>query len=59
MIAKRQLWEQAQKNGEQDDVPRREQGALLREVRLRQAVRQAKAPVQVPQPVPEEKEDVM
>ena len=59
MIAKRQLWEQAQKKGEQDDVPRREQGALLREVRLRQAVRQAKALVQVPQPVPEEKEDVM
>ena len=31
----------------------------MREVRLRQAVKQAKAPVQAPQPVPEEKEDVM
>ena len=59
VIGKRQLWEQAQKKGEQDDVPKGEQGALLREVRLRQAVRQAKAPVQVPQPVPGEKENVM
>ena len=59
VMAKRQLWEQAQKNGEQDDIPRKEQGALLREVRLRQAVKQAKAPVQAPQPVPEEKEDDM
>ena len=58
-MAKRQLVEQAYKKGEQDDIPRREQGAFLREVRLRQALKQAKAPVQAPQPVPEEKEDIM
>ena len=58
-MAKRQLGEQAYKKGEQDDIPRREQGAFLREVRLRQAVKQAKVPVQVPQPVPDEKEDDM
>ena len=38
-------------------MPRREQGAFLREVRARQAERQAKVPVQAPQPVSEEKED--
>ena len=40
-------------------MPRREQGAFLREVRERQAERQAKVPVQAPQPVSEEKEDDM
>ena len=35
-------------------MPRREQGALLREVRLRQVKKQVKAPVPPPQPVQEE-----
>ena len=52
-MAKRQLCEQAQKNGEQDDIQRREQGAFRREVIGRQAEKQAKAQVQAPQPVPE------
>ena len=58
-IAKRQLYEEARNKGDDVDIPRREQGALLREVRLMQAEKQAKMPVQAPQPVPEEKDDDM
>ena len=58
-MAKRQLEEQAKKDGEQGDTPREEQGSLLREERLRQAVKRAKAPVQATLPVPEEKDDEM
>ena len=58
-LAKRLLREEASHKGENAEMPRREQGAFLREVRLRQAVKQARAPVQAPQPVPEEKDDEM
>ena len=58
-LAKRLLREEASHKGENAEIPRREQGAFLREVRLRQAVKQARAPVQAPQPVPEEKDDEM
>ena len=51
-MAKRHLEEQAQKEAEQGDAPRGEQGPFLREERLRQAVKQAKEPVQAPRPVP-------
>ena len=50
-VAKRRLWEEAQHKGEEAEMPRREQGALLREVRLRQAEKQVKAPVPATQPV--------
>ena len=52
-LAKRLLREEASHKGEDAEMPRREQGAFSREVRLRQAVEQAKVPVQVPRSVPE------
>ena len=58
-MAKRLLREKATHNGEDAEIARREQGAFLREVSGIQAVRQAKVPVQAPQPVSEEKEDDM
>ena len=57
-MAKRRLWEEARHNGEDAEIPRREQGALLLEVRLRQAVKQVKAPVPAPQPVQEEDDEM-
>ena len=54
-LAKRLLREGASRNGEDAEMPRREQGAFRREVMARQAEKQAKAPVPVPQPVSEEK----
>ena len=50
--AKRLLREEASHKGEDAEMQRREQGAFLREVRLRQAVKQARASVKAPQPVP-------
>ena len=44
--------------GEDAEMPRREQGALLREVRLRQAEKQVKTPVPHPQPVHEEGDEM-
>ena len=58
-MAKRHLDEQSKKEGEQGDTARVEPRAPLREERLRQAVKGAKAPVQAPRPVPEEKDDAM
>ena len=59
-VAKRQLWENAQKNGASaEEIQRRQQGAFMREVRGRQVEKQAKAAEQAPQPVPEENEDYM
>ena len=58
-MAKKQLEEQPKTPEEQGDTARVEQGTPLREERLRQAVKRAKAPVQAPRPVPEEKEDAM
>ena len=58
-LAKRLLRDEASHKGEDAEMPRIEQRAFLREVRARQAVRQAKVPVQAPQPVIEEKEDDM
>ena len=57
-VAKRRLLEVAQRKGEEAEMPRREQGALLREVRLRQAEKQVKAPVPAPQPVQEEDDEM-
>ena len=45
-VAKRQLWEHAQKKGESaEEVQLRQQGAFMREIRVRQAEKQAKVPV--------------
>ena len=55
-VAKRQLWEEAQKNGESaEEVQRRQQGAFMREMRVRHTEKQAKAAVQTQQPVPKKK----
>ena len=59
-IAKRRLWEDAQKNMESaEEVQRRQQGAFMREMRVRHAEKQAKATVQAPQPVPEEEDNAI
>ena len=58
-LTKRLLREEASHKGEDAEMQRREQGAFLREVRLRQAVKQARVPVRAPQPVPEEKDTDM
>ena len=58
-MAKRHLEEQSKKEVEQGDPARVEQSIPLREERLRQAVKRAKAPMQAPRPVPEEKDDAM
>ena len=59
-VAKRRLLEEAQKNVESaEEVHRRQQGDLVREMRARHAEKQAKAAVQAPQPVPEEEDDDM
>ena len=59
-LVKRQLSEDARNRGASaEEIKLREQGAFLREVRLMQAEKQAKVPVQAPRPVPEEKEDEM
>ena len=58
-MAKRRLWEEARNKVEDADIHRREQEALLREVRLRQAEKQARVPVQTPQSMPEKKDDDM
>ena len=52
-VEKRRLCEEAQHKGEESEMPRREQGSLLREVILKQAEKQVKAPVPAPQPVQE------
>ena len=39
-------------------MPRREQGAFLREIRLRQAENQVRAPVPAPQPVQDEGDEM-
>ena len=59
-VSKRQLCEDAHKNGESaEEMQLRHQGAFMREVRVRQAEKQAKATVQAQQPAPEEKDDDM
>ena len=57
-VAKRRLLEVAQRKGEEAEMPRREQGALFREVRLKQAEKPVKAPVPAPQPVQEEDDEM-
>ena len=59
-LVRQQLHEDARNRGAStEEIYLREQGALLREIRLRQAEKQAKLPLQAPRPVPEEKEDEM
>ena len=42
VVAKRRLCEEARHKGEDAEISRREQGAFLREIRLRQAEKQVK-----------------
>ena len=57
-IAKRRLLEDARHKGEDAEIPMREQGAFLREIRLRQAEKQVKAPVPATQPALEEVDEM-
>ena len=58
-VAKRRLCEDAQHKWEgAEEVQRMEQGAFMRDIRARHAENQAKVPVQSPQPVQEEDDDM-
>ena len=58
-VAKRRLCEDVQPKGEgAEEVQRREQGAFMRDIRARHAEKKAKVPVQAPQPVQEEDDDM-